>query len=191
MPPDLAYLGLPTDGDIDAFDSTRARQEQPGRCASSEVAGDAVRVTGPDGSVTTLLIEDGGARLHLGQVTLRRVAPADVVRLDGSYAGSIFVDTSSPLTGPGGVASEQRIDFAADGSFSSRSLTGTSSDAGATSETVSGSGRYSLGGNTLLLAFDSGSEGRSTFFVHPESEGQVPPRLLVIDGQIFRLRDQQ
>jgi hypothetical protein len=108
--------------------------------------------------------------IAIGGVDLDRVAPADGVRLDGTYTAT----SSSQLAGPGAgtLIIEHTIRFAADGRFAQ----------------ARDSGSYDVVGNTMVLTARGGRR-QLTFFVLPEGARERRPRGILIDGVVFRLED--
>lgn len=187
-PDGRVYAGLPSGG-LDAFDFAQAQQNSPANAGQYSVGDGQIQFQWSDGSSGgPYAITDNGSNLHIGSLTYYQVQPDDGLQLDGTYTSSSFVNTSGGGQ-ESGVSGNTTIVFSPDGQFNAQNFVGYAGSGSAAGGTASlqgtGSGMYSLSGNTLTLSYSDGSSARFTFFVYPGSENGAHPGLILIDGAPF------
>ena len=113
------------------------------------------------------------------------------LQIDGTYYSSSFLNTSAGGN-TGGVASSTTITFTADGQFSTDNyagFAGSGPDGGGTASSQgSGSGTYTISGDTLDLLFSDGTDVKLTFFVYPRYENGAHPGFLIVNCGAFSPR---
>lgn len=192
-PDGRVYQGLPKGGTLENFDMDLATRLEPKKVGRYEISGNKITLSWPDSAGSPSDYKPTSWGMKIGDTPFYRVKPWNGLKLDGTYSVKSFVNTSSRISGEGGIAGENVLIFRRDGTFESSGFTGyaasTSNVNTAATVKRSGRGSYKITGNTLELKFNDGTTLRSTFYVHPQNESEPRPGLIVIDGTYYLLRD--
>lgn len=166
LPGQKIVVGEPVSGGPETIDCAK----QP--CSTYSIKNN--RLTLNNGKSYSIRVSAKG-NLFIEDVQLTSIKPvAANLKLSGSYvyrgySGMIGINSASS-------AWEEWITFQADGTFKSDNLTMGTLDAGSgttnSSSGVSGTGTYSISGNTIMLKFADGKTERFVFFIHPGKEGK-------------------
>lgn len=190
FPDGRVYRGVPKGGAISAFDFETAGQREPDNCGRYRISGGSIEFAwlgNRQGKTTTFVRSAGGVKI--GGTDFSQIGSYDGLQLNGAYTRFGNAQFNPYDASAGGVVSERTIVFRSDGTFSTASAVAASTRASTIGENAGGGGRYHINGNALDLTYPDGRRTRSTFFVHPESAGEAPPRHIVIDGLSFGLEE--
>lgn len=193
-PDGRVYFGLPRGGTLENFSLDQAQKIDPNSCGIYEIQ--------PQGQIQFRLgnnppnppkpFANKGKILQIGQTKFYLVESSNNLRLNGVYSIKTFTNTSSGNS-TGSVSGETQITFSPDGKFAQTGFVGFSSSGSsagvATSNKTSGSGTYSIIGNTLEFTYSDGQKAKHTFFIYPENLGEARPGAIVIDGGSYLLRN--
>ncbi|GIO53740.1 stalk domain-containing protein [Paenibacillus cineris] len=127
-----------------------------------------------NGTTHTIRVSSLG-NLYIDDVLLERVTPvASNHKLNGSYVYRGY----SGMAGVNSASSawEERLTFQTDGTFKADNFTLGTQEAGSgttnSSAGSSGTGTYSISGNTITLKFTGGTVERYVFFIHTGKDGK-------------------
>ena len=191
FPDRRVYDGLPAGGgDWTAFDFAAAERKTPTKTGRYTIDDPRIRIAwagGRPGESGTL--DRARESMKIGEVTLKKVARFNDLRLDGTFeasaSGSIAAAGMPNPAWVTRVISARQLVFSHDGhcrrdaSFGVHDPHGTI--VGHSSEQQ---GNYRIEGNSLELDF-GGERTRHTFFIDPDDEDASQPGLIVIDGKKF------
>lgn len=181
--------GLPRGGMLDDFDVANAERANV-KCGTYKIVADQIQLYMPGLETQRYKFASHGKTFEMAGTTYYRVTPADGLRLDGAYSNSRYTNKSSSVSN-GGVSGESFIRFSRDGKFTEKGFTGFTSSTGGVAATgsrsTSGSGTYTIHGNTLEALYSDGNRKRATFFVDPQLTGESYPEVIWIDGGAYRL----
>lgn len=127
-----------------------------------------------NGTTHTIRVSSLG-NLYIDDVLLEKVTPvASNLKLSGSYVYRGY----SGMAGVNSASSawEERLTFQTDGTFKADNFTLGTQEAGSgttnSSAGSSGTGTYSISGNTITLKFTGGTVERYVFFIHTGKDGK-------------------
>ena len=184
------YRGLPKSGALRDFDFARAQRQEPDNCGHYQIAGNSVRFEwlGNRQNKTASFARNADG-VVIGGTDFSRIGSFDGLKLDGAYTRTGNAQFNAYDPSAGGVVSERTIAFRSDGTFSTASAVDARTRESRIGQIAAGAGQYRIVGNVLEMTYGDRRRVRFTFFVHPESAGESPPRHLVIDGLSFLLEE--